>query len=61
MSNLLQILEEHKSKKDDKRVFGLVIQGGGMRAVYSCGAMETLLQYGVADMDQFLHKELATK
>ena len=50
MANLLQILETHKKNPNDKRTFGLVIQGGGMRAAYSCGAMVTLLQYGLTDV-----------
>ena len=50
MPNLLETLETHKAAKNDKRVFGLVVQGGGMRAVYSCGAMVTLLQYGLTDV-----------
>ena len=50
MANLIQILESHKTDKNDRRVFGLVVQGGGMRAVYSCGAMVTLLQYGLTDV-----------
>lgn len=50
MPNLLQILEAHKIYKDDKRVFGLVVQGGGMRAAYSAGALSTLLSYNLTDV-----------
>ncbi len=50
MTNLLQILETHKDNPKDKRTFGLVIQGGGMRAAYSCAAMTTLLEYGLTDV-----------
>lgn len=50
MSSLLQILKTHKNNPNDKRIFGLVIQGGGMRAAYSCGAMVTLLEYGLTEV-----------
>ena len=50
MANLLQILEAHKNNPNDGKTFGLVIQGGGMRASYSCGAMVTLLEYGLTDV-----------
>lgn len=50
MANLLQTLETHKNNPNDGKTFGLVIQGGGMRAGYSCGAMVTLLEYGLTDV-----------
>jgi predicted patatin/cPLA2 family phospholipase len=46
MPTLYDELLAHKNNPNDKRVFGLVIQGGGMRGVYSCGAVTTLLGYG---------------
>lgn len=53
MPTLLDLLEEHQNNrqkgKRDRRKFGLVLQGGGMRAVYSGGAVATLLSYGVTD------------
>ena len=49
MPTLFDILESHKKNKRDKRKFGLVIQGGGMRGVYSCGALTTLAEYGFSD------------
>jgi len=45
MPNLYDVLISHKNKKD-KKIFGLVVQGGGMRASYSAGALVTLLEYG---------------
>lgn len=49
MENLYDVLDGHRTHKNDKRVFGLVVQGGGMRAAYSAGAIATLIQYGFAD------------
>jgi len=43
MPTLFDLLEEHKTNKRDKKVFGLVIQGGGMRGAYSAGAIMTLI------------------
>jgi predicted patatin/cPLA2 family phospholipase len=45
MATLYDILEQHKKSKADKRVFGLVLQGGGMRAAYAAGAVVPLIQY----------------
>ena len=50
MANLLQTLEAHKNNPNDGKTFGLVIQGGGMRAAYSCGAIVALLEYGLTDV-----------
>lgn len=49
MQNLHDVLKAHQTNPNDKRVFGLVLQGGGMRAVYSAGAIATLLEYGFTD------------
>lgn len=49
MLTLFDVLESHKQNKKDKRKFGLVVQGGGMRGVYSCAALSTLLEYGFSD------------
>lgn len=49
MPTLFDVLTSHKNNKHDKRVFGLVLQGGGMRAVYSAGAIAPLIQYGFTD------------
>ena len=53
MDSLYDRLTEHKQKrqhhKKDKSVFGLVIQGGGMRAAYSAGAIVPLIEYGLSD------------
>lgn len=46
MPCLYEELEAHHKNKKDKRVFGLVLQGGGMRGVYSCAAVEPLATYG---------------
>ena len=48
MSSLYDELINHQQNKNDKRVFGLVLPGGGMRAVYSAGAVATLLKYDLA-------------
>jgi predicted patatin/cPLA2 family phospholipase len=45
MQSLYDELNAHQQNKNDKRVFGLVLPGGGMRAVYSAGAVSTLLEY----------------
>jgi len=49
MATLLQELEKHKNNREDGRVFGLVLQGGGMRAVYSAAALATLIGYDLSD------------
>jgi len=49
MENLYDVLDAHRKHKNDKRVFGLVVQGGGMRAAYSAGAIAPLIEYGFAD------------
>lgn len=49
MQNLYDVLEAHRENKNDKRIFGLVIQGGGMRACYSACAIVPLIQYGFND------------
>jgi predicted patatin/cPLA2 family phospholipase len=49
MSTLYDILDSHRNNIKDKRVFGLVLQGGGMRAVYSAAAVTPLIQYGFND------------
>lgn len=46
MQNLYDVLTAHRENKNDKKVFGLVLQGGGMRAVYSAGAIVPLIEYG---------------
>jgi predicted patatin/cPLA2 family phospholipase len=48
MPNLYDELTAHKQNSDEK-VFGLVVQGGGMRATYSAGALVTLVEYGFSD------------
>jgi predicted patatin/cPLA2 family phospholipase len=53
MSTLLDTLETHQANrlqnKRDGRTFGLVLPGGGMRAVYSAGAVTTLLKYDLTE------------
>jgi predicted patatin/cPLA2 family phospholipase len=49
MSTLYDVLDAHRKNKKDKRIFGLVLQGGGMRAVYSAGAIAPLIEYGFND------------
>jgi predicted patatin/cPLA2 family phospholipase len=49
MSCLYDELAAHRDHKKDKRVFGLVLQGGGMRGVYSAAAFEPLAAYGFQD------------
>src|ERR1019366_1939657 len=48
MPTLSELLLEHKKHLDKNKVYGLVIQGGGMRAAYSAGAVATLIEYGFA-------------
>ncbi len=45
MTTLIDALNAHEQNKNDKRTFGLVPPGGGMRASYSAGAVSTLLKY----------------
>lgn len=47
MPSVIDVLETHIKNRPDKRKFGLVVQGGGMRAVYSAGALTTMLEYGL--------------
>jgi predicted patatin/cPLA2 family phospholipase len=49
MSTLIDELNAHKQNRKDKRVFGLVLQGGGMRGVYSAGIIAPLVEYGLTD------------
>ncbi len=49
MQTLYDELIAHQQTKNDKRTFGLVLPGGGMRAVYSAGAIATLLKYNLAN------------
>jgi predicted patatin/cPLA2 family phospholipase len=49
MPNLYDELTVHRQNKNDKRIFGLVLQGGGMRGVYSAGAFAPLAAYGFQD------------
>lgn len=49
MATLYDLLQAHKNKQDEKRVFGLVLQGGGMRAAYVAGALTPLVEYGFND------------
>ena len=46
MPTLLDELQAHRPGTG-KRVFGLILQGGGMRAAYSAGAIAPLVQYGL--------------
>src|SRR5665213_2140991 len=46
MPTLSELLLEQKNHKNKNRIYGLVIQGGGMRAAYSAGALATLIEYG---------------
>jgi predicted patatin/cPLA2 family phospholipase len=46
MSKLVDLLEDQKNHKDKNKVWGLVLPGGGMRAVYSAGALATFIEYG---------------
>ncbi len=49
MPTLYDELLRHRDDKKDRRVFGLVLQGGGMRGVYSSSAMVPLAEYGFSD------------
>lgn len=49
MTNLYDELSAHQLNKKDKRTFGLVLQGGGMRAAYSAGAIAPLVTYGFSN------------
>jgi predicted patatin/cPLA2 family phospholipase len=49
MSNLLSLLKAHENNPSDNRVFGLVLEGGGMRGVYSAAAAVPLMTYKVSD------------
>lgn len=49
LENLYDELDSHRSIRSSKRVFGLVLQGGGMRAAYSAGAVVPLIEYGFTD------------
>ena len=49
MTTLYDELTAHRQNKRDKRVFGLVMQGGGMRAVYSAATIAPLVSYGLHD------------
>jgi predicted patatin/cPLA2 family phospholipase len=53
MTSLYDVLSSHKNNKD-KKIFGLVVQGGGMRASYSAGALVTLLEYGFGDTFEYV-------
>ena len=49
MADLIDLLDEHKNHKDRKKVWGLVLQGGGMRGSYSSGALATFIEYDLQD------------
>lgn len=49
MATLFDELKNHKSNKKDKRVFGLVLPGGGMRGAYTAGAIVPLIENGFVD------------
>lgn len=49
MATLYDELIKHQNNPHDKRTFGLVLQGGGMRAAYSAGAIAPLVKYGFSD------------
>jgi predicted patatin/cPLA2 family phospholipase len=49
MATLFDELAAHREDKHSRRVFGLIFQGGGMRAVYSAGAIAPLVKYGFED------------
>lgn len=50
MSCLYDELKAHQqNRRQDKRVFGLVFQGGGMRGVYSAAAFEPMMAYDLQD------------
>ncbi len=46
MPTLGDVLKKHKHSKKDKRIFGLVLQGGGMRGAYTAGTMIPLILEG---------------
>lgn len=46
VTTLFNELESHRQNIKDRRKFGLVIQGGGMRGVYSGAATLPLVEYG---------------
>jgi predicted patatin/cPLA2 family phospholipase len=46
MPTLYDVLIAHREITNDKRTFGLVIQGGGMRGAYSSAAIIPLIEYG---------------
>ncbi|QQS18749.1 patatin family protein [Candidatus Saccharibacteria bacterium] len=48
MMTLYDVLKKHQENPKDKRLFGLVLQGGGMRAAYSAGAIVPLIEYSFA-------------
>ncbi len=45
MATLYERLIKHQHDTSDNKTFGLVLPGGGMRAVYSAGAISTLINY----------------
>lgn len=49
MPNLYDVLLAHRDNKHDHKKFGLVLPGGGMRGVYSAGALAPLIEYGFRD------------
>jgi predicted patatin/cPLA2 family phospholipase len=49
MATLYDELSAHRLSPKDGRTFGLVLQGGGMRGVYSAGATAPLIQYRFSD------------
>jgi predicted patatin/cPLA2 family phospholipase len=50
MSTLLEVLRQHrKHNSSDKRIFGLVLQGGGMRGAYTAGTMIPLIMNNLGD------------
>lgn len=49
MATLFDELKNHKSNKKDKRKFGLVLPGGGMRGAYTAGAIVPLIENGFVD------------
>ena len=48
MSSIIEILKNHKNKKD-KRIFGLVVQGGGFRSTYSGSALSVFAHHNLFD------------
>jgi predicted patatin/cPLA2 family phospholipase len=49
MTTFFDELKAHQKNKGDGRVFGLVLQGGGMRAVYTAGIIAPLVKYCLSD------------